>query len=87
MRYIVVTLLTYNDNTPDKQSTYKYDSYDEAIARFHSIFGYITNNNVEKIMSIMFNEYSEPIRNEFWERRHEIEESKPEEPEVESVTE
>lgn len=78
MKYTVLTIFTYNDGKADKQSTNRYDTYDEAINRFHSVFGYISNADTESIISVIINGEGDPIRNEYWKR-----EPQKQEPEVE----
>ena len=64
-----LTVITYNDKTPEKQSLYKYESEDEAVAQFHKQFGYMTADNVKAILGITINEAGGVIKNEYWEKK------------------
>lgn len=79
IKYYTTTILTYEDESKNKRSTYDYDNVDAAVARFHNIFGYMTTEGVTSVMAICYNSQGGVIRSEYWEK-------KPEEP-TEKVTE
>lgn len=69
MEFLTLAYFTYNDGKPDKQSVYKYDNDDEAVARFHSIFGYITSADTKSIMCVILDKKGYTVRSEYWERK------------------
>ena len=86
MKYYTTTFLTYEDTTKNKKSTYDYENIDEAISRFHSIFGYMTTEGVTSVMAICYNSHGGVIRSEYWEKPEPPVEE-PEETPTEEVTE
>ena len=71
IKYYTTTFLTYEDETKNKKSTYDYDNVDEAVARFHSIFGYMTTEGVTSVMALCYNSQGGVIRSEYWEKKTE----------------
>lgn len=71
MRYYTTAILTYEDESKNKRSTYDYATVDEAIARFHSMFGYMTTEGVTSVMAICYNSQGGVIRSEYWEKKTE----------------
>ena len=71
IKYYTTTILTYEDKSKNKRSTYDYDNVDAAIARFHSIFGYMTTEGVTSVMAICYNSQGNVIRSEYWEKKTE----------------
>lgn len=71
MTYHTTSFLTYEDKTKNKKSTYDYDNVDEAVARFHSMFGYMTTEGVTSVMAICYNSQGGVIRSEYWEKKTE----------------
>lgn len=69
MTYHTTSFLTYEDKTKNKKSTYDYDNVDEAVARFHSMFGYMTTEGVTSVMAICYNSQGGVIRSEYWEKK------------------
>jgi hypothetical protein len=71
MRYYTTAILTYEDESKNKRSTYDYATVDEAVARFHSMFGYMTTEGVTSVMAICYNSQGGVIRSEYWEKKTE----------------
>lgn len=71
MRYYTTAILTYEDESKNKRSTYDYDDVDGAIARFHTMFGYMTTEGVTSVMAICYNSQGGVIRSEYWEKKTE----------------
>jgi hypothetical protein len=69
MRYYTTAILTYEDESKNKRSTYDYATVDEAVARFHSMFGYMTTEGVTSVMAICYNSQGGVIRSEYWEKK------------------
>lgn len=68
MKYLTLAYFTYNDGKADKQSVYKYDNVDEAVARFHNIFGYMTSNDIKTIMCVVLDAKGYTVRSEYFEK-------------------
>lgn len=69
IKYYTTTILTYEDKSKNKRSTYDYDDVDEAVARYHSIFGYMTTEGITSVMAICYNSQGGVIRSEYWEKK------------------
>jgi hypothetical protein len=87
MTYSTITVLTYKDTSKNKRSVYDYETIDEAISRFHSIFGYMTTEGVTSVMAICYNSKGGVIRTEYWEKDEPPVEEPVEEPAEETPTE
>lgn len=72
MEYLTMAYFTYNDGKADKQSVYKYDNVDEAIARYHTVFGYVTSKDCQTIMSVILDKKGNTVRSEYWERKDDV---------------
>ena len=71
IKYYTTTILTYEDESKNKRSTYDYEDVDSAVARFHSIFDYMTTEGVTSVMAICYNSQGGVIRSEYWEKKKE----------------
>ena len=71
IKYYTTTFLTYEDTSKNKRSTYEYDNVDEAVSRWHSIFGYMTTEGVTSVMALCYNSQGGVIKSEYWEKKAE----------------
>ena len=69
IKYYTTTFLTYEDESKNKRSTYEYDNVDEAVSRWHSIFGYMTTEGVTSVMALCYNSQGGVIKSEYWEKK------------------
>ena len=81
MKYYLVEITTYMDETKDAYGTYPYDTKDLAIANFHSkMGGAMKNENYATELLTVFDSYGKVIKTEYFERP--IPEPEPEETET-----
>lgn len=71
IKYYTTTIVTYEDESKNKRSTYEYDNEDDAISRWHSIFGYMTTEGVTSVMALCYNSQAGVIKSEYWEKKTE----------------
>ena len=69
IKYYTTSIITYEDESKNKRSTYDYATVDEAIARFHTVFGYMVTEGVTSVMAICYNSQAGVIKSEYWEKK------------------
>ena len=80
MKYYLIEITTYVDDTPDSKGVYEYDDKDLAIANFHSkMGGAMKNDNYASELVQVISGSGQVIKTEYWVRPVEVKPVVPEE--------
>lgn len=73
MKYYLIEVTTYVDETPDAKGIYSYDTETEAVANFHSkMGGAMKNANYASELVQVISGTGKVIKTEFWARPIEV---------------
>lgn len=80
MKYYLIEITTYVDDTPDSKGVYEYDDKDLAIANFHSkMGGAMKNDNYASELVQVISGSGQVVKTEYWVRPVEVKPVVPEE--------